>query len=56
MKLAQSQLALLIGFCLPLGIQLPTSLSNWDGNRVSLFTAGKQLANATLAKQGKHHD
>lgn len=43
-KLTQSQVALLIGFCLAMGLQIPQSLPLWDGTNTASFYAGKALA------------
>lgn len=52
MKLTQPQIAVLIGFCLSLGIQLPPTVPKWDGADVASFAAAKQLAGATAPAQG----
>lgn len=52
MNFTQPQIAVLIGFCLSLGVQLPPTLPEWDGADVVSFAAGKQLAKATVAAQG----
>lgn len=43
-QLTQGQIALLIGFCLAMGIQIPASLPQWDGTNTASFDAGKALA------------
>lgn len=47
MKLTQSQIALLIGFCLSLGVELPEPFPRWDGTDPSSFMLGKAIASAT---------
>jgi hypothetical protein len=47
MNLTQSQIALLVGFCLSLGVQLPTDFPKWKGTDLAAFNAGKLLANTT---------
>lgn len=56
MKLTQSQIALLIGFCLCLGVELPAAFPKWNGANLDAFDAGKQLANTTESTQGVRHD
>ena len=54
MTFTQQQIAVLVGFCLSLGVQLPPSLPKWDGADVASFAAGKDLAKASVAAQGVH--
>jgi hypothetical protein len=54
MNFTQPQIAVLIGFCLSLGLQLPPTLPKWNGADVASFVAGKDLAKATVAAQGVH--
>lgn len=54
MNLTQPQIALLIGFCLSLGVQLPNHFPKWNGTNLAAFNAGKQLA--STAEQGVRHD
>ena len=42
--LTQSQISLLIGFCLAMGVQIPQMLPVWDGTNTASFDAGKALA------------
>jgi hypothetical protein len=42
-KLTQSQISLLIGFCLAIGLQIPSTLPQWDGTNLASFEAGKAL-------------
>jgi len=44
MTLTQSQISLLIGFCLAMGIQIPQMLPVWDGTNTASFHTGKALA------------
>jgi len=56
MTLTQPQIALLIGFCLSLGVQLPHDFPKWNGTNLAAFNAGKQLASTTEQEQGVPHD
>jgi hypothetical protein len=56
MNLTQPQIALLIGFCLSLGVQLPNDFPKWNGTNLVAFNAGKQLASTTDQEQGSDHD
>ena len=44
MTLTQSHIALLIGFCIATGINIPPMLPVWDGTNTASFDAGKALA------------
>lgn len=56
MNLTQPQIALLIGFCLSLGVQLPNDFPKWNGTNLAAFNAGKQLASTAEQDQGVRHD
>lgn len=56
MKLTQSQVALMIGFCLSLGVNLPADFPSWDGTDLTSFNLGKWLANETTSTKGASHD
>ena len=56
MNLTQPQIALLIGFCLALGVQLPNDFPKWNGTNVAAFNAGKRLANTTELTQRVRND
>jgi hypothetical protein len=53
-KLTQSQVALLIGFCLASGIKVPSLVPLWSGHDTASFNAGKALvADTSLSQNGK---
>ncbi len=56
MNLTQPQIALLIGFCLSLGVQLPNDFPKWNGTNLAAFNTGKQLASTAEQEQGVRHD
>jgi hypothetical protein len=56
MKLTQPQIALMIGFCLSLGVELPASFPSWDGTDLTSFNLGKCLANETTSAQEACHE
>jgi len=55
MKLTQPQIALLIGFCLSLGVKLPANFPSWDGTDLTSFNVGKWLANESTSTKGAFH-
>lgn len=56
MELTQPQIALLIGFCLSLGVSLPANFPSWDGMNLTSFDLGKWIANETTSGVGANHD
>jgi hypothetical protein len=56
MQLTQPQIALMIGFSLSLGVELPADFPSWDGTDLTSFSLGKWLANETTSAQGACHD
>jgi hypothetical protein len=56
MKLTQPQIALMIGFCLSLRVDLPANFPCWDGTDLTSFNLGKWIANETTSAVGANHD
>lgn len=56
MQLTQSQIALIVGFCLSLGVQPPKAVPCWNGIDVRSFDHGKELGRATAPAKGAHHE
>jgi hypothetical protein len=55
-KLTQPQIALLIGFCLAMGIKVPQLVPLWDGTNTASFDAGKALVTLASVSQDRKRE